>query len=190
MIQTLEVHKREETGSRQVAKLRSAGFVPAVLYGHGEENVNLRLKKDAVTRLIKNGSKLISLTGEVKDTALLRDVQWDSMGSNIIHLDFARVSKNETVEVTLPVELHGEPAGATGTSQLRFVTHEVSVRCPAGLIPEHIVVDISGLRVGQPIHVSDLILPEGATSVTPDSMVIAQLLDSSPAAQAETADAN
>ncbi len=117
MIETIEAQVREAAGTRAVMKVRGKGLVPAILYGHGEANVCLSIKEEAVASLIRHGTKLVNLVGAVKDTALLRDVQWDSLGSEIIHLDFARVSQTELVEVTLPIELHGEaqvcPKGAT-----------------------------------------------------------------------------
>ncbi len=175
MIETLEVVKREAQGSWNVGKLRATGYVPAILYGHGEENVCLSIRKEAVAALIKHGSKLVSLTGSIKDTALLREVQWDTFGSHVIHLDLARVSQSETVEVTLPVQLHGEIAAAGG-GQLRFATHEITIRCPAASIPDHLTVEIAGLQLGAAIHVSEVKLPAGATPVTLGSVVVVQVV--------------
>lgn len=185
MIETIEVKKREAQGSWNVRKLRATGYTPAILYGHGESNVLLAVKDEAVAALIRHGSKLVSLTGDISDTALLREVQWDSLGSGIIHLDFARVSQSETVEVSLPIHLHGEAPGATGSGQLRFVTHEVTIKCPASSIPEFLTVDISNLQLGKSIHVSEMTLPAGATSVTPGAIVVVQIV--SPTAVEETA---
>lgn len=176
MIETIEAQKREAAGTRAVMKLRGQGLVPAILYGHGEANVCLAIREEAVASLIRHGSKLVNLTGAVKDTALLRDVQWDSLGSEIIHLDFARVSATELVEVNLPVELHGEAPGLNEGGQLRFTTHQMVIRCPAGSIPEHIVVEVSGLHLGQSIHAGEVKLPEGASTVTPASIVIVQVI--------------
>jgi large subunit ribosomal protein L25 len=176
MIETIEVAKRGQIGSRAMIKIREKGLVPAILYGHGEENVCLTLPLDTVNKLIKHGTKLVNLTGCVTDTALLRSVQWSSMGDCVIHVDFARVSQTETVDVTLPVHLHGEAPGAmTAAGQLRFVTHEVVIRCPAAKIPEFITCDVSHLQLGQAIHVSELKLPEGATPVTPGAIVVVQV---------------
>lgn len=176
MIETIEVAKRDVLGSRAMIKIRERGLIPAILYGHGEENVCLTLPLETVNNLIKHGTKLVSLTGGVVDTALLRSVQWSSMGDRVIHVDFARVSQTETVEVTLPIHLHGEAPGAqSAAGQLRFVTHEIVVRCPAASIPEYLVCEIGSLQLGQSIHVSELKLPEGASPVTPGSIVIVQV---------------
>jgi large subunit ribosomal protein L25 len=176
MIETIEVAKRDVLGSRAMIKIREKGHIPAILYGHGEDNVCLTLPLDTVNNLIKHGTKLVSLTGDVVDTALLRSVQWSSMGDRVIHVDFARVSQSESVDVTIPIHLHGEAPGAmSAAGQLRFATHEIVINCPAASIPEYLVCEIGGLQLGQSIHVSDLKLPEGAKPVTPGSIVIVQV---------------
>ncbi len=188
MIETIEVAKRDVLGSRAMIKIREKGLVPAILYGHGEENVCLTLPLDTVNNLLKHGTKLVSLTGAVVDTALLRSVQWSSMGDHVIHVDFARVSQTEDVEVTMPIRLHGEAPGAnTAAGQLRFVTHEIVIRCPARSIPEYLVCEIGSLQLGQSIHVSELTLPAGATAITPGAMVIVQVISQSTDADADTA---
>jgi large subunit ribosomal protein L25 len=177
MIETIEVANREARGTRAMIKIRESGSIPAILYGHGEDNVCLTVSLDTINKLIKHGTKLVNLTGAVTDSALLKSVQWSSMGDYIIHVDFARVSQSEAVDVTLPVHLAGEAPGAlTAAGQLRFVTHQVTIRCPASNIPEFLVCDISQLQIGQAIHMNNMVLPEGATAVTVDSVVIAQVV--------------
>ncbi|MEQ1826467.1 MAG: 50S ribosomal protein L25 [Pirellula sp.] len=176
MIETIEVAKREVLGSRAMIKIRQKGQIPAILYGHGQENVCLTVSLESVNNLIKHGTKLVSLTGDVVDTALLRSVQWSNMGDRVIHIDLARVSQTEDVEVTIPIHLHGEAPGAlSAAGQLRFVTHEIVIRCPAAMIPEYLVCEIGSLQLGQAIHVNELKLPEGAKAVTPGAIVIAQV---------------
>ena len=177
MIETIEVKKRDTKGSRAMIKIRQSGSIPAILYGHGEENVCLTVSLDTVNKLIKHGTKLVKLRGEITETALLRSVQWSSMGDYIIHVDFARVSQTETVVVTVPVHLHGEAPGAmSAAGQLRFVSHEISIRCPAVKIPEYITCEIGQLQLGQAVHVNELKLPEGVEAVTPGSIVVAQVV--------------
>jgi large subunit ribosomal protein L25 len=189
MIETIEVKKRDVKGSRAMIKIRESGSIPAILYGHGEENVCLTVSLDTVNNLIKHGTKLVTLSGDINDTALLRAVQWSSMGDSIIHVDFARVSQSETVDVPVPVHLYGEAPGASSSAgQLRFLTHEVQIRCPAASIPEFLLCDISSLQLGQSIHVNELKLPEGATAITPGGVVVVQVASQSASAD-ETATA-
>lgn len=177
MSETLQVQKREATGSLAMRKLRQQGMIPAILYGHGEDNICLSLTSDAAGALIQHGSKLVNLAGGVNETAILRDVQWDSLGSRVIHLDFARVSQTEKVAITLPVELHGEAPGVSNGGILEFLVHEIEIECAANKIPEHIVAEISGLNVGDAVHASELSLPDGASLVGAPENVIVQVVE-------------
>ena len=190
MIETIEVKSREAVGTSRVRKLRATGLVPAILYGHGQENVNLAIAKDAVNTVVRHGTKMLALTGDIQDTALLREVQWDSFGIEILHVDLARVSKDEAVEITLPVELHGEAPGISEGGQLKFTTHELTIRCPAGSIPEHLVVSISSLHLGQSVHANEVKLPEGASMITPSSVVVVQIAQPTAAADEDAATAS
>ena len=175
MIETIEVQKRDAVGSWAVRKLRSQGLVPAILYGHGEENVCLAVKRETVSGLIRHGARVVALSGAINETALLRDVQWDTFGSDVIHIDFARVSQTERVEVTLPIHVVGEAPGVAGDAQLIIITHEIDVECPAADVPEYLNADVSHLQREQSLHVSELKLPEGMVAVTPGNVVIAQV---------------
>ncbi len=174
--ETLEVKKREGLGTLASNRLRQQGFVPANLYGHGEANVNLAVRADALKTIINHGTKLLSLTGDVADTALLREVQWDAFGIAVVHIDLTRVSQSELVEVTLPVELHGEAPGSSEGGQLSFVTHELTIRCPASDIPDHLHVNIGGLHMGQAIHANEVNLPTGAEMVTAANAVVVHVV--------------
>lgn len=174
--ETLEVTKREKTGSLAARKLRQTGHVPAILYGHGEENVNLSVRSDVLGRIVHHGTKLLSLKGAVTETALLRDVQWDAFGIDILHVDLTRVSQSEAVEVTVPVELHGEAPGTNEGGTLAFALHELTIKCPASSLPEHITVNIGGLHSGDSIHASDVELPAGVELVTNPTEVVVQVV--------------
>lgn len=174
--ETLEVKKREGLGTLASNRLRQQGYVPANLYGHGEPNVNLAVRADALNNIIHHGTKLLALTGDISDTALLREVQWDAFGMAVMHIDLARVSQSELVEVTLPVELHGEAPGTSEGGQLSFVSHELTIRCPASDIPDHIRINIGGLHLGQAIHANEVALPSGAQMVTAGHAVVVQVV--------------
>ncbi len=173
--ETLQVSKRDALGSLACRKLRAEGLIPANLYGHGEDNMNLSVNAAAVTNLIKHGTKIVSLQGDVKDTALVREVQWDAFGIDVIHVDLTRVSKSEKVEVTLPVEIHGEAPGANAGGLLTVGVHDLTILCPANEVPEQIEVNVSALNVGDAIHASEITLPKGAELVTPGSEVVVQV---------------
>src|SRR6056297_167123 len=106
--EVLEVEKRDRVGSRATRQLRRDGRVPAVLYGHGEQNEHLSIPETQVQTLIRHHSKMVELAGAIKDTALVSDIQFDPLGIDVLHLDLIRVNLRELVDVTVPVETHGE----------------------------------------------------------------------------------
>jgi large subunit ribosomal protein L25 len=172
---TIEVQNREGTGTLASKKLRQTGQVPAILYGHGESNVNLAVKGDAISKLIHQGSKILSLTGAVNETALVKDVQWDAFGMDILHVDFARVSQSEAVEVTLPVEVHGEAPGIAQGGVLSVLLHDLTISCPANAVPESLSVSIAQLNLGDSIQAKEVELPEGASLVGDEADVVVQV---------------
>jgi large subunit ribosomal protein L25 len=174
MSEKLFADKRQELGTRACRRLRRAGHIPAVMYGHGEENVNLSLRASEVHAAIRHGSKLVEVTGAVSDSALLRDVQWDAIGTEVVHIDLTRVSAEETVQVELPLELRGEAPGVKEGGIVSHPVHSLTILCPAGAIPDRIQVSINDLRLGQTITASQVTLPANATLVTDPSLVVAQ----------------
>ncbi len=174
--ETLAVEKREQIGTNAVRKLRREGKVPAILYGHGKKNEPLAVRRDTLVRLLESGVKLVKLQGDVRATALVRDVAWDTFGVEVLHVDFNRVSLRELVEVEIPVHLHGEAPGVSEGGVVEFVTHEVTLECPAGEIPEEIQVNIGDLHLGQVVHAGDLELPEHARLVSNEHDVIVQVV--------------
>ncbi len=173
MADVLNVTQRPQLGSRSSRRLRRSGQVPAVLYGHGKENVNLTIPAGELYHAVRYGSKLVEVRGAVQDSALIRDVQWDAYGQEVLHVDLARVSAEEAVEITLAVELRGEAPGSREGGVIDHSTHEIEIRCPAKAIPENFVVNINSLHLGESITASDLPLPEGAELLTdPDQVIV------------------
>lgn len=171
----LNVQLREQTGTAASIRLRRQGMIPAVLYGHGEENRHLAVVGTDVLTAIRNRSKMVSLRGAVSDTAVVSHVQYDHLGIDILHLDLVRVNVREMVEVELWISLHGEAIGVRNGGILLENLHSVMVRCPAGSIPESLVLDVSDLDLGGQKIASDLELPEGVELVTPPETVITRI---------------
>lgn len=175
MAEVLQVEKRDQMGSLASRRLRQAGRVPAVLYGHGEENAHLSIPVSQVQALVRHHSKTVELAGDVKDTALVSHIHWDPLGIDVLHMDLIRVNLKELVDVSLSVHVFGDPAGVQEGGILIENTHEVDVRCPAGAIPEHIRLNVSKLGLGASMTASELELPEGVELVTPADTVIAHV---------------
>jgi len=158
----LNVQNREQTGSLRMKRLRQAGNIPAMLYGHGEENVMLAVSSKELNRVINHGSHIVELKGAANESALIKDVQWDAFGIDVVHVDFTRVDPNEMVEVTLPIVLKGDAVGTHHGGEIAFHQHQISISCPAIAVPDKIELRISKLDIEQSICASDVPLPEGA----------------------------
>ncbi len=172
MAEVFNVTKRSTGGSQASKHLRRAGSIPAILYGHGEASVSLAVKREDVAAALRHSGKIVELKGDVSESALIRAVQWDAFGIEVLHVDLMRVSASETVDITITLELRGEAAGSREGGIINFATHEIEITCPVSSIPEHLYVNIADLKLGDSIHASEVKLPEGATLLTDAQAVI------------------
>lgn len=147
-------------------RMRDQGVVPAVLYGHKQSNVNLEITSDQVRAAVRHGARLVDLAGDVQETALIRQVQWDAFGVEVLHLDLTRVSSDEAVELVLPIHLKGTAAGTREGGVVEHIKHEVKILCPVVSIPEHLTLNVNNLHVGQSLTLAELPLPAGAKLLT------------------------
>ncbi len=129
---------------------------------------------------------MVTLAGGVQESALIREVQWDTWGTHLLHVDFTRVSADEKLEVTVTVELRGEAPGARAGGVVSLSVHEVRLECPAGNIPDRLRVNINGLELDASITIADLQLPEGATVIGDQSTVVVHCAE--PVAELEEAE--
>lgn len=162
MSDTLEVSVRSGSGSRESRRLRKQGLVPAVLYGHGDKVVGLTATREAVSAAVRHGSRVVNLTGAVKTSALIRELQWDTFGVEPLHVDFLRVSASDRVRVKVPVHLKGECPGQKAGGMVNLLLHEVELECTADHVPEFVNANVSHLELGHALKVKDLELVHGA----------------------------
>ncbi|NLF09976.1 MAG: 50S ribosomal protein L25 [Pirellulaceae bacterium] len=172
MAEQLAVEPRQITGKLNNRRLRRAGKIPAILYGHGLECVSLSVDADPLEAAIRHGSRLVNLTGVVNESAFIRDLQWNTWGTQIIHVDFTRVSEHEIVEVSLKVELRGEAPGLKEGGVVTQNIHEVEIACPASAIPEKLDINVNHLKLNDKITLADLPLPQGSKLLEEDLELI------------------
>lgn len=173
MPDVLNVKIRTEVGRNATKKVRHAGRVPAVVYGHGQESVSLSVPEEELQALIRHGARLLDLRGDVTDTALIREVQWDSLGKNVLHFDLVRVSATEMVTITLPIELRGVAPGTREGGSIVQIAHEVEIECSVAAIPDKIGVSLNALQLGGAIKMSEVSLPPEVKLLSdPDQIVV------------------
>jgi large subunit ribosomal protein L25 len=170
----LKVEKRDGRGTRKARHLRQTGQVPGVVYGHKQETLSVSLSAEELARVIRLGAHVVDLRLDGGlEKALIRDLQWDHLGKDLLHVDLMRVSKDERIEVPVRIELRGIAPGVTGGGILDQPLHTVTVECLAISIPDSIRVNINELQLGAAIHVKDLTLPEGVKALAdPDAIVV------------------
>lgn len=180
---TLKADPGRAPGSRAAGRLRVAGKVPAVVYGHGitpvPVSVEWRELRQALTTEAGSNALINLSVGSDQHLAVVRDMQRHPIRHDVLHIDFQVVSRDEVISMDVPLVLAGEndtiekTDGATIEQQM----HSLTIQTKPGSIPNEITVDISGLDVGSTIRVGDLELPEGvATDVDPEETVVSVMI--------------
>lgn len=194
----LQAELREGTGRVKVKDLRNAGFIPAVLYGEGKESYPLKLSHGELLHLLhQHRLENAVINVKIKDDkkkkqrpCLIKDIQYDPVKSDILHVDFYEVSLTKMIKVNVPVNVKGESAGVKQEGgSVEHILWEIEVECLPTNIPQGFAVDISALKIGDAIHVKDIVIPEGVKILTdPASIVVsiaAPMKEEAPAAEAE-----
>jgi large subunit ribosomal protein L25 len=162
---------RESFGKGAARKIRAAGKIPAVLYGHGTDPRHLTLPGHQILLLVRKANAVLDLQiGGKSELALVKDVQKDPVHQVIEHLDLIVVKRGEKVQVEVPVHVEGEPASGT-IADLDATT--LSLEVEATHIPENVTVSVEGLEDGTKLFASDVELPKGAALLSdPETLVI------------------
>jgi large subunit ribosomal protein L25 len=166
-MQELTIKQRGETGKQVAKRLRRAGAVPAVLYG-GTKPESISVDPKAVLRIIHGhagSTQLLNLTfegGAGSRMAIIRDLQFDPVSEQLLHVDLQEVTADRPITVQVAVHPVGEAAGVREQKGiLNVVLHELNISCLPTMIPERIDADVSALMIGDVLTVSELHAPEG-----------------------------
>ena len=162
----IEAKTRNTKKKSELNKLRSDGFVPGILYGDIEKNISLSIKKTTLDHFLKTTnfkSKVVKISLEGKEFEVLpRDVEFDNLSNQPIHVDFQKLSANTKVVVWIPVKFLNEETcpGLKMGGVLNIVRRKVELNCPADKIPSELVVDLAEKEIGETIRISAIKLPE------------------------------
>jgi large subunit ribosomal protein L25 len=172
----LAAESRTDTGKGAARRVRAAGRVPAVLYGHGIKPEHLSIDAREFGQAMRSGgaNALLELQlGRTRHLALAREVQRHPVRGTYTHVDFLVVRRGEKVTVSVPVHLVGEAPGVVQGGILDQDLHQLSVEAEVTAVPEAIEGDVSGLQIGDVLRVSDLKAPAGATILDdPEASVV------------------
>ena len=192
----LNVEVRERTGTGGARETRRQGRVPGVLYGGKLGPVAISLKQNELQKAINSGrflANMITIEHDGKpQTVFTKDVQFDPVMDFPVHVDFQRVDEDSTIAVEVPVQFINEDQspGLKRGGVMNIVRHAIEVNSPAGSIPSSIEVDVSGLDIGDSVHISKVALPEGVTpTITDRDFTIATLQGSRAVIEAASDDA-
>ncbi len=165
---------REHTGSKAAARERKQGRIPAIVYGHKQEPVAISLDAHNLVEGLHHGHRLMDVQiGKKSQKMLVKDLQYDYLGKDIIHLDLMRVDVTETVKVMVPIELKGTAKGAQEGGIITEHADRIEIECQAANIPESIIVSVKELEIGDTVHASDIELPAGTKlSSSPETLLV------------------
>lgn len=140
-------------------KLRKEGKVPAVVYHKGEETIHVCVNELSLNKLVHSSeSHLVDLQfpdGKSK-RSFLKDIQFDEVTDRVIHADFQFFSAGEILEIDVPTSFTGEPPGVVAGGKMQVIQHSLRVKGVPSNIPQHLTIDISGLELGQTMHISEI----------------------------------
>ena len=176
----LKALKREKLTSGSNNKLRASGFIPAILYGGKDPNQNISVSKKELSSIINSDTFLskvleIELEGK-KEKVIPRDVSYNVISEEPVHIDFMRIVSGKKIILEIPVKFinHPDSPGLKRGGVLNIVRRKVELKCPAESIPDEIVVDLAGTDIGTSIKISSVKLPESVMpTITDRDFVVA-----------------
>lgn len=157
----IKTNKRTKVGKQQVNYLRKNGLIPAILYGHGEETINISIPEKEFCHLLQKekGENIIieiELPGDKIKKTIIKEIQRNPVTSRILHVDFQHLIMTEKVHMQVPIILTGTPEGIKSGGVLEHLLRKINVKCLPKDIPPHIEVEVSELKLGDSVHISDL----------------------------------
>jgi large subunit ribosomal protein L25 len=171
---TLSAETRERAGKGASRAMRREGRVPAVIYGEKKEPLTIHVEEKALMKMLNTGHFMNSIVmidvGGKATRTLPKDVHFHPVSDRPLHVDFLRIGEHSQVKVNVPVRFinEEESPGIRKGGVINTVRHELELVCDAAKIPDDIVIDLTGLEIGDSIHISAVTLPEGSASAIDD----------------------
>lgn len=185
----MKAERRTALGRNQVAQLRKQGWLPAVVYGEGQETTSIAISEWELEQHIKHHHRVFYLDiGGEQQSAMLHEVAWEAVSDRPQHADFKRIDLTKPIDTDLEVTLVGHPKGLSSGGVLSKDHQTVRVNCLPTEIPESLEHDISALELGETLTAGQLKLPKGMTLVSPAHLSVCHValmkVEQAPAADA------
>ena len=158
---TINAEIRKELGKR-VKSVRTAGKIPGVYYGHGQDNIPISMNELILRPLFRTSATHVinlKLDDGSTHTCVLKDIQFDPVTEKPVHFDLFGLNADEELTIEVPVILKGAPQGVKDGGTLQHVMHKLRVSCLPKYIPDHIEIDVAGMKINTSIHVKELSIP-------------------------------
>jgi len=177
----LEVEPRKELGRAGVKDLRQKGFIPAVVYADGKDSLPVKVSHSALLKLIhQHRIEGILINLKIKDdkkhtprSCLIKEIQYDPVHGEVMHVDFNEISLTKVIKVNVPVVATGEPVGVKQEGgSLEHILWEIEVECLPTDIPKNIAVDVGQLKIGDSIHIRDLNIPSNIKVLNDQTAIV------------------
>lgn len=194
----LAVDVRTKKGKEAARKLRNEKRIPAVFYGPKTEPVPLSVFSRDLKGILKKVTresaiidlKISSGEGGVRDaTVMIKELQVDPLRGEYLHADFYEISMDKEITADIPVNLVGDPVGVSKGGILQYIRREITVSCLPDKLIEGLTVDVSGLEIGDAVHIEDIVFPEGITTAQEGHLTVAVVaapsVEAEPEAEAE-----
>ena len=162
----IEGKSRGQRGGAASRHLRLRGVVPCVVYGHGKETLPFSVDVRDLRLALRSGAHVFELRveGVENESVLVKEVQFDSLGDDVLHVDFMRIALDETIEVTVPIVTTGQSGGVLNKGVLDLTLKEITLVGLPAAIPDEVRVPINDLDIADSLTVADIELPEGVTT--------------------------
>ncbi len=191
----LEAELREGQGRAKSKDLRDNGYLPCVVYFHGQDALSVKISRSALLKLVhQHRLESVIINLKIKDDklennglasnsqshkktkgrpCLVKEVQYDPVREDIIHVDFNEISLTESIKVNVPVQTKGEAVGVKQEGgSLEHLLWEIEVECLPTNIPKDIQIDITALKMGDAIHIKDIVFPEGVKLLNDPAAIV------------------
>lgn len=183
----ITVQSREKTGTSECRRLRRQGLVPGNIYGNGHDAAAFSANADEITKLINAGHRALNVDLNGKsELAIFRDIQWDTFGTYLQHVDLLIIDPTRRVQVEVPVILRGIAAGTQVGGVAEQLLNKVTVDCPLYAVPKSIFARVARLQIGDELRVKEIELPDETILQSDAEAVVVRIAEPKKEAEKQT----